>query len=69
MTVRIQYDTALIAASANCVCLSQTPGAAGPLTLNGTSYAGSYKFDTIEHELGEGYTMHISAKGKSGGRS
>lgn len=36
----IQLSKALAAASANNICLSQTPGAAGNLTLNGTTVTG-----------------------------
>lgn len=37
MGIVITRSKALAAASANCICLSQTPGAAGNLTLNGSS--------------------------------
>lgn len=37
---RIKYDTALSAAVVNGVCQSQTPGAAGNLTLNGSLVSG-----------------------------
>lgn len=40
MSARIQYDTSLTAASANNVCLSQTPAGAGNLVLNGALVSG-----------------------------
>lgn len=40
MSVRIQFDTVLDAASDNNIATNQTPGAAGNLTLNGVNVSG-----------------------------
>jgi len=66
----IRRSIALASASANCICLSQTPGAAGNLTLNGanvsggvgTMDAGGYArpvlFTFAGNETGKTYTVY-----------